>query len=192
MSADRSNCAAYLDDDWVLAELQSNDEARNNKALQCLFTLHANFCIRLMIDNAGGYLTGEEAQHNATSAFNEALLVVRDNAKNGSFVPDGKPDAVRRYLYTIGLRQYRKERVKQDKKQVKSLPETYEVPERSDLKNKIEMHDLFARTMQAIKNIGEKCQQVLWMRFINSYSIEEIAAEMKLENQQVRRRLRSE
>lgn len=189
MHTETKECTSFETDENVYLGLSVLDEKTNKNVLDCLYKLYANDCIKWLIKKAGGNSGGEAVTHNAHQAFNDSLLAILDSVKKNRFVPDGRPNSARRFVYFVSQRYYFK--LGNNKNiYTQMIPEDDpSIYPRPDFKFPMETSEKIRKLQETIKTMPVECREVLWLRYVDGDKIEDIAKKKGLTKKQVTKKL---
>ena len=189
MQQQTKECTSFIADENVYVGLSVQDEETNKNVLNCLYKLYADECIKWLIKKAGGNSKGEAITHNAHQAFNDSLLAILDSVKKKHFVPDGRPNSARRFVYFVSQRYYYK-------LQTNKISYAQVIPEddpsiypRPDFTFPMEANEKIRKLQETIKTMPVQCREVLWLRYIDADPTEDIAQKTGLTKKQVIKKL---
>lgn len=188
MNLETKKCKPFEDDEHVFLGLSVQDEKTNKNVLNCLYKLYANDCVQWLIKKGGGRPAGESTIHNAHHAFSDSLLAIQNSVKELRFKPDGRPNSSRRFLYFVSLRYYN--RLQVNKYQSYSIiPDDAAVYPKPHFEFPVEKEEKNRKLHEIIKSMPEKCRKILWLKYVDGDTTEEIAMKMQMNEQQVFKRL---
>lgn len=190
MHQQTKECTLFEADENVYLGLCVQDEKTNKNVLDCLYKLYADDCITWLIKKAGGNAKGEALTHNAHHAFSDSLLAINKSVKTLRFVPDGRPNSVRRFLYFVSKRYYT--RLQANKYPIYAL-----IPDHEDSSVFPKPHFEFPgekeekkrKLHEIIKNMPERCSKILWLKYVDGDITDEIEMKMNMNEDQVHKRL---
>ncbi len=189
MNLEIKECKSFEDDEHVFLGLSVQDEKTIKGVLNCLYKLYADDCVRWLIKNEGGKSGGESTVHNAHHAFSDSLLAIHNSVKEQRFKPDGRPNSSRRFLYFVSLRYYKRLQVKKYKSYSIIPDDDSEVYSKPNFEFPVEKEEKNRKLHQIIKNMPEKCREILWLKYVDGDTTEEIAMKMQMNEQQVFKKL---
>ncbi len=182
-------CTLFESDENVCSGLFVQHEETNKNVLDCLYKLYAEDCIKWLIKKAGANSKCESVTHNAHQAFNDSLLAIRDSVKGNRFVPDGRPNSARRFVYFVSQRYYFKLH-NNIKSHVRVIAENdssiYPIP---DFKFPMETSEKIRKLRDIIKTMPAPCKEVLWFRYVDEDKIDDIVKKTGLNKMQVTKKL---
>lgn len=152
----------------LLKGLAGNDR----KAVETIYRNHYRMIQTLIISNSG---TSDDAR----DVFQEALIVLYEKAKSGSFELHAQ---LKTYIYAVCRRLWLNKLVlhKRFSGDLSDAPETIATEE------DIEMHELRSRDFdmmeQALQNLGEPCKELLESYYLKKRNMSEIAREFGYTN----------
>jgi DNA-directed RNA polymerase specialized sigma24 family protein len=183
-------CNEFETDESVTQSLLHGDEDLCKAVQHCLYHQHAESCIKWLLHVAGHQPPGEADIHNAHHAFNDALMALQRSVKAGRFIPDGQPNAVRRFLNTLSIRTYKKLQMGDNAKLGILLPlKEDEIYPAVEYTYPFESRETLKQIRGIIEKFAPPCNTLLKMRFIDGFSIKEMAQLMGLEAIQLTKQL---
>ena len=152
---------------------------KNNDSfvLKTLYTSNYNKIESLVLNNSG-------TKEDAKDIYQDAFIVVWNNIKNNIFVPINQT-AVQGYLYTIAKNKwmdvvrsskFKKTKSGYDNQSMAINNEDIYDLNQDDLENK-----KLNLTMEAFKNIGGPCKQLLTTFYFEKKSLRDIAQELQID-----------
>jgi RNA polymerase sigma factor (sigma-70 family) len=150
-----------LNEQALLQGLASNDR----ESVETLYRQHYRMVQALIINNQG-------TTDDAKDIFQEALVVLYDRAKSGSFELNCQ---IKTYLYSVARRLWLK-RLQQLQKfspDISSIEET--VPVEEELEAQEQKNAEYLMMEKAMMNLGEPCRSLLEAFYLQKKSMTEIA-----------------
>lgn len=144
-----------------------NGLARNDaKAIETIYKSNFNMVQSFVLNNNGTY-------DDARDIFQEAMIVLYENAKTESFVLTCQ---IKTYIYSICRRLWLKrlQHLNRYTSQVESLEET--VPVEEDLEYQEKRNADFAIMERALGSLGEPCKSLLEAYYLQKKDMTDIAA----------------
>ena len=145
----------------LLRELAQN----NRKAVETIYKQHYGMVQTLILNNNGN-------PDDAKDIFQEALIVLYQNAKSGSFELNCQ---IKTYIYSVCRRLWLKRlnQVQRFSSEVGSIEET--IPVEEELEAHEQLNNDFQLMEKAMNSLGEPCKSLLESYYLHKKSMQEIA-----------------
>uniref|UniRef100_UPI004047BD9D RNA polymerase sigma factor n=1 Tax=Mariniflexile sp. TaxID=1979402 RepID=UPI004047BD9D len=159
----------------LIVAIKTNDSV----ALKALYISNYAKIESLVLSNSG-------TKEDAKDVYQDAFIVVWNNIKNNTFIPLNE-SAIQGYLYTISKNKWM-DIIKSSR--FKKTKSTYE--EKSFAYKSDEVHEddssneKMKATMDAFKNLGEPCKQLLTSFYYEKKTLKDIASALNIEENTVR------
>lgn len=161
------------------------DTIKNNDsvALKALYISNYPKIESLILSNSG-------TKEDAKDIYQEAFIVVWKNIKNSSFTPLNET-AIQGYLYTIAKNKWmdvvRSSRFKKTRSAINESDLVYKNDDTSDLNNEEDLENKkLSAAMEAFKNLGQPCKQLLTTFYFEKKSLKDIASELQIDEASTR------
>ncbi len=149
-------------------------KANDSVALKSFYIANYRKTQALVLNNSG-------TEEDAKDVYQEAFIVVWNNIKNNKFIPLNET-AIEGYLFSIGKNKWmdilRSTRFKKTNNTINETLLNEEV-------NEIYQEDIFdlklKSTMNAFKNLGEPCKELLTNYYFEKKSLKDIAQILNIE-----------
>ena len=149
-------------------------KANDSVALKSFYIANYRKTQTLVLNNSG-------TEEDAKDVYQEAFIVVWNNIKNNKFIPLNET-AIEGYLFSIGKNKWmdilRSTRFKKTNNTINETLLNEEV-------NEIYQEDIFdlklKSTMNAFKNLGEPCKELLTNYYFEKKSLKDIAQILNIE-----------
>ena len=152
----------------LLEGLAKNDR----KAIETIYRQHFNMVQSLILTNSG-------YPEDARDIFQEAMIVLYEKARSGSFELNSQ---LKTYLYSVCRRLWLKRlsQMQRISPEVESLEET--VPVDEELEKHEQRNKEFQVMERALNNLGEPCKSLLEAYYMRKKSMTEIAGDFGYTN----------
>lgn len=157
-------------------------KANNDVVLKQLYTSNYHKVEALVLKNNG-------SKEHAKDVYQDAFIIVWNNVRNNGFVPQNDT-ALQGYLYQVAKNKWmdmlRSSRFKKTKKlqhELSVMSISIEPPtdeEQEQFRQKLK------KTMEAFKNLGAPCKQLLTAFYFEKVSLRDIAHQLKIEENTAR------
>lgn len=170
---------ADMNDDEIITGLLKGGPAEE-KALRWMYRNNLPMVIAHILENNG-------SQQDAEDVFQETVLTFRDQVVAGTFLRRAK---ISTFLMSIVRRKWynRLRRSGYNEGYVAEMKHLLEADQESipDMADPVLMdEELIQKIDQLVLKIGEKCREVLRMRFWDQFSMEKIAEKLGYKNAQI-------
>lgn len=157
-------------------------KANNSAVLKQLYTNNYYKIEALVLKNNG-------TKEHAKDVYQEAFISVWTNVKNDSFVPHNET-ALQGYLYQVARNKWMDVLRSSRFKKTKLIQHELSILDRSIEQHDDEEQEFFKQklqqTMEAFKNLGNPCKQLLTAFYFEKASLREIAHKLKIEENTAR------
>ncbi len=134
-------------------------------------------------------LSNNGTKEDAKDVFQEAFIVVWNNIKNDVFIPLNET-AIQGYLYTISKNKWldiiKSSRFKKTKLTFDETSLANKSDELNDLNQEDLLDEKLEKTIDAFKNMGQPCKQLLTDFYYEKKSLKDIAIQLNIEESTVR------
>jgi RNA polymerase sigma factor (sigma-70 family) len=192
MDTSRNDCKKYENCETIVVALSSGDSSLAERVFSCLFSLYKGDCTGWLVKIYGRRPPGQTDEHNANHAFGDALRVLNAYIKAGRFLQERKPNACRRFIYSISRRIFWKLQqsrfngkmvlIDTSGEDILKNPEPFFV---YPLEKEEEISDLH----RIIDSMEMPCRYLLRLKYINDLTIDEIMEESGLSREKVTKQL---
>ena len=157
-------------------------KANNSVVLKQLYVNNYHKIEALVLKNNG-------TTDHAKDVYQEAFIIVWNNVKSDNFVPQNE-SALQGYLYQIARNKWMDVLRSSRFKKTKLIQHELSVIDKSIEHNDDEEQEIFKQkleqTMDAFKNLGNPCKQLLTYFYFEKTSLREIANKLKIEENTAR------
>lgn len=157
-------------------------KANNSLVLKQLYINNYHKIEALVLKNNG-------TQDHAKDVYQEAFIIVWNNIKNNTFIPQNET-ALQGYLYQIAKNKWmdvlRSSRFKKTKLIHHELSIVNHHIELQDDEEQEVFKQKLNQTMEAFKNLGQPCKQLLTEFYFEKLSLRDIAKKLKIEENTAR------
>ena len=169
-----------LSDTDIVTAIKTNDET----VLKSLYLENYSKIEFLILKNNG-------TKDHAKDIYQEAFLTLWKNTKEGKFIPQDQT-SVNGYLYTVAKNKwmdylrsnkYKKTKLVEDERQLEIHQDSFFL---TLIDDKIENERLLDKAMDAFKNLGLPCKNLLMKFYFEKKSMREIAEELELDEASTR------
>lgn len=154
----------------------------NSKVLKQLYVSNYHKIEALVLKNSG-------SKEHAKDIYQEAFIVVWKNVKNEKFIPENDT-ALQGYLYQIAKNKWMDVLRSSRFKKTKMIEHELNVFDKNIDHNDPEEQEFFKKrleqTMEAFKNLGASCKELLTAFYYDKASLREIAHKLKIEENTAR------
>jgi RNA polymerase sigma factor (sigma-70 family) len=192
MDTGKNDCIRFEVCENVIAALLSRNGQLEERVFTCLFCLYRQDCMAWLIKKYGRQPPGQADEHNAGNAFADALLALYHYINAGRFSQQLKPHACRRFIYAVSRRIFWKLRFNK----FDSGTSLKGISPEDILKNPepfftfpLEREEEIQKLHEVIKSMPPPCRELLWMKYVDDLSIDEIAEKTGQDKQRVTRQL---
>ena len=159
----------------LIIAIKTNDSV----ALKALYISNYPKIESLVLSNSG-------TKEDAKDIYQDAFIVVWNNVKDKSFIPLNE-SAIQGYLYNIAKNKWmdiiKSSRFKKTKS---SFSEKAFINKSDDINEEDASNEKLKATMDAFKNLGQPCKQLLISFYYEKKDLREIASELNIEESTVR------
>jgi RNA polymerase sigma factor (sigma-70 family) len=192
MDTSRNDCKKYENCENIAVALTSGDVSLAERVFSCLFFLYREDCTGWLVRIYGRKPPGQADDHNANHAFGDAVRVLNVYIKTGLFLQQRKPNACRRFIYSISRRIFWKLQNSGLSSKVvltdTSVEDILKNPEPS-FTYSLEKKEVISNLHQAIKSMPMPCSELLQLRYMDDLTIDEIMQQTGLSRERVTRQL---
>lgn len=160
-------------------------KANNSVVLKQLYTANYYKIEALVLKNNG-------SKEHAKDVYQDAFIAVWKNVKNDQFIPENET-ALQGYLYQIAKNKWRDILRSPSFKKTKTIQHELNVLDKNIDQNgheKNEEQEFYRKrleqTMEAFKNLGAPCKELLTAFYFDKASLRDIADKLKIEENSVR------
>jgi RNA polymerase sigma factor (sigma-70 family) len=195
MDTSRNDCKKYENCEDVAVALARGNELLAERVFSCLFSLYKADCTGWLVRIYGRKPPGQADEHNASHAFGDALRVLNAYIKAGRFFQERKPNACRRFIYSISRRTFWKlqsaglnGKVVLTDTSVEDIlknPEPFFVYPLEKEENEEKVSDLH----RVINSMDMPCRQLLKLKYIDLLTSDEIMEQTGLSDKKLYKQL---
>lgn len=157
----------------LIVAIKTNDSV----ALKALYISNYPKIESLVLSNSG-------SKEDAKDIYQEAFIAVWNNIKNNTFIPTNET-AIQGYLYTIAKNKWmdviKSSRFKKTKSAFNDTVLNNKSEDVNDLNQDDSENKKLSLAMEAFKNLGQPCKQLLSTFYFDKKSLKDIASELRIE-----------